>query len=569
MRKFWICAALVCVILLQIFSVSAAPAAKSVSAYATVSPDGSCQMTLTANVYLDGGTDDLQFPLPAKASNITVNGARAHSRMEGGLRQVDVSRVVGKAAGDFTLTFTYQLPNLIVTNDADQLELHLPVLAGFGYPVQGLELSVTLPGDVTEKPAFSSGYHQANIEKDIYCTTSGPTITAVAQTELKDHETLTMTLLVTEEMFPQNRIAPPDFQTVNTLTAVFFVAALLYWALFLRNLPAWPARRPTPPEGYTAGEMGSVLHLQGADLTTMIFSWASLGYVRIHLKPGGHVTLYRRMEMGNERSAFEQRCFQMLFGRRDSLEVSPNRYAEVCLAVSRMKPSLPNLIHPRSGNLKLFRGLAALAGLFCGTAIAINMASGAGLQWFLIILLGALALISSWHIQKWAVNLLVPDRKKLWIALALCALWLLLSALAGLFGTGMGMVAGQLFAGLLAALGGRRTLAGRQGMGEVLGLRRYLRSVPRDELGRICQNNPEYFHQMFPYALALGADKAFAKRFGSLSIGKCPYVETGFDSDMRANQWDSLLRRVYTAMNVKPRNDRLEKLKDLIYSFIK
>ena len=126
MRKFWICAALVCVILLQIFSVSAAPAAKSVSAYATVSPDGSCQMTLTANVYLDGGTDDLQFPLPAKASNITVNGARAHSRMEGGLRQVDVSRVVGKAAGDFTLTFTYQLPNLIVTNDADQLELHLP-----------------------------------------------------------------------------------------------------------------------------------------------------------------------------------------------------------------------------------------------------------------------------------------------------------------------------------------------------------------------------------------------------------------------------------------------------------
>lgn len=569
MRKLLICAALVCVILLQVFSVSAAPAAKSVGAYATVSPDGSCQMTLTVNVYLDGGTNGLNFPLPAKATNITVNGSRAHSRLEDGLRQVDVSRIVGKAAGDFTLTFTYSLPNLIVTNDADQLELHLPVLAGFAYPVQGLELSVTLPGEITAKPAFSSGYHQANIEKDIYCTTAGATITAVAQTELKDHETLTMTLLVSEEMFPQNRIAPPDFQTVNTLTAVFFIVALLYWVIFLRNLPGWPARRPTPPEGYTAGELGSILHLQGADLVTMLFSWASLGYVRIHQKPSGHVTLYRRMEMGNERSGFEQRCFHMLFGRRDSLEVTPNRYADICMAVAQMKPNLPNLVHPRSGNLKLFRGLMALAGMFCGAAIAISMASGAGLQWFLIILLGAGALVSSWYIQRWAVNLLVPDRTKLWISLGLCALWLLLGALVGLFGTGMGMVIGQLFAGLLAALGGRRTPAGRQAMGEVLGLRRYLRSVSRDELGRICQNNPEYFHQMFPYALALGVDKAFAKRFGSLNIGKCPYVETGFDNDMRAKQWDSLLRRVYTAMNVKPRNDRLEKLKELIYSFIK
>ncbi len=568
MRKLLICVLLIGIILSLAFSVSAAPAAKSVSAYATVSPDGTCQMTLTANIYLDGGADNLKFPLPAKASNITVNGSRAHGRVEGGLRQVDVSRIVGRAVGDFTLTFTYSLPNLIVTNDADQLELHLPVLAGFAYPVQGLELSVTLPGEVNAKPAFSSGYHQANIEKDIYCTTNGATITAVAQTELKDHETLTMSLLVTEEMFPQKRITPPDFQTVNTLTAVFFVVALVYWALFLRNLPAWPTRRPTLPEGYTAGELGSILHLQGADLITMIFSWAALGYVRIHAR-SGRVTVYRRMEMGNERGAFEQRCFQMLFGRRDFIEVTPDRYADICQAVAGMKPNLPNLVSSRSGNLKLFRGIMALAGMFRGTAIGISMASGAGLQWFLIILLGAGALASSWYIQQWAVNLLVPDRRKLWIGLGLCALWMLLGAVTGLFGAGMGLVAGQLFAGLLVSLGGRRTLAGRQAMGEVLGLRRYLKTVPRDELGRICQNNPEYFHQMFPYALALGVDKAFAKRFGSLAIGNCPYVETGFENAMRANQWNSILRRVYTAMHVRPRNDRWEKFKELIYSFIR
>ena len=30
-----------------------------------------------------------------------------------------------------------------------------------------MEFTVTLPGEITAKPAFSSGYHQANIEKDI------------------------------------------------------------------------------------------------------------------------------------------------------------------------------------------------------------------------------------------------------------------------------------------------------------------------------------------------------------------------------------------------------------------
>lgn len=550
-------------------SVSAAPSAKGVSAYATVTNDGSAQVTLTVNLHLDSVVSGLRFPLPGNSDNVTVNGARAHSRMEKGLRQVDISGVVGKAVGDFTLTFVYALDDLIVTNDAGQLELQLPLLAGFAYPVQALELSVTLPGPVTGKPAFSSGYHQANIEKDIYCTTTGATITAVSQTELKDHETLVMTLLVTEEMFPQTRIAPPDFQTVETFSTVFLLIALAYWVLFLRNLPSWPARRATPPEGYTAGELGSLLHLRGGNLTMMVFSWAQLGYLLIHLKPNGRVMLYRQMDMGNERSAFEQRCFKQLFGGRDSVDTATNRYGDLFLSVEKMKPNVSALVHPRSGNLMVFRALAAVAGMFGGVAIAIGLSTGAALQWLLIILFGALALYSSWVIQIWAGNLLAPDRRPLWIALGICGVWLLLSVLAGLFSVGMRMAAVQLLMGLLAALGGRRTPAGRQLVGETLGLRRYLRSISPEELRSIGQNNPEYFHRMFPYAMALGVDKAFAKRFGRLPIGACPYVATGFDNDMYAGQWRALLRRIFRSMNVQMENRWKDKLAEWIRMFIK
>lgn len=569
MRRFFVLVVLVATLWGLSVSADAATAAKSISSYATVAADGTCQVTLTATLHLDEPVSHLRFPLPEKSRNVTVNGARARSRVEDGLRQVNLSGVVGKAAGDFTLTFTYTLPNLVVTNDVGLLELQLPLLAGFAYPVQALEFSVTLPGPVTAKPAFSSGYHQANIEKDIYCTTSGATVNATAQVALKDHETLSMTLLVTEEMFPQTRFVMPNFQTVYTLTTVCFLLAAVYWVLFLRNLPSFPHRHTVPPEGYNAGELGSVLHLQGGNLNMMVFSWAQLGYLLIHLEHNGRVRLYRQMDMGNERSSFEQRCFRQLFGRQTVVDAGAVRYAEVYRDVQKLKPNMASLIHSKSGNLRVFQGLAALAGMFGGVCIAMGLSTGAALQWFLVIVLGALALWSSWQIQQWAVNLLVPDKRQLWLALGLCGGWLLVSALGGLFSLGLNMVLGQLIVGLFVALGGRRTAVGRQMMGEVLGLRRYLKTVPTERLQQICRDNPEYFHQMMPYAMALGVDKRFAKQFDKLQIGACPYVFIGTDSTMRATQWCGLMRRVLKGMRTTLPNTRLERLVALIESFMK
>lgn len=569
MRKFLVLSILICVIFGLGIHAHAATEASSVSIYATVSNDGSAQVTLTANIHLDQTQENMQFALPKEAGNITVNGSRARGRVENGLRQVDISGIVGKATGDFALTFTYSLPDLIVTNPVGQLELQMPLLSGFTYPVRALELSVTLPGSITAKPAFSSGYHQANIEKDIYCTTSGATITAVSQVEMKDHETLSMSLLVSEEMFPQPRIIAPDFKTVNTFTLIFWAAALIYWAIFLRNLPSLPAIKPTPPEGYNAGELSSALCLQGGNLNMMVFSWAQLGYLQIHLQPNGKVFLYRQMDMGNERSAYEQRCFKQLFLRQSRVDTGTLRYGELYRSIEKLKPNLSPLMHQKTGNSRVFQYLTAACGALGGITVAIGLSTGAALQWILIIVLGFFALFSSLRIQQWAVNLFVPDRRPLWVSFGLCGGWLALSALAGQFPTGLGMVAGQLFAGLLSALGGRRTPSGRQVMGDILGLRRYFKKVSQEQLWQICRNNPEYFHQLMPYAMALGADSAFAKRFGKLPIGPCPYIFTGTDATMRATQWQGLMRRVLQGMNTQTQHDWKDKLFERIAIFRK
>jgi hypothetical protein len=106
-------------------------------------------------------------------------------------------------------------------------------------------------------------------------------------------------------------------------------------------------------------------------------------------------------------------------------------------------------------------------------------------------------------------------------------------------------------------------------MGETLGLRRYLKTVSNQQLRLICQNNPEYFHEMAPYALALGADKRFAKQFGKLSIGQCPYIFTGADNEMRAKDWVALMHRVLSGMNTKTQNGYQERLIALLEGFLR
>ena len=47
-------------------------------------------------------------------------------------------------------------------------------------------------------------------------------------------------------------------RTILPVGTVLAILAVLYWLVFLRCLPPRRIRRATAPEGYTAGDMGSV-----------------------------------------------------------------------------------------------------------------------------------------------------------------------------------------------------------------------------------------------------------------------------------------------------------------------
>jgi len=548
---------------------SAAVSAPKVSCFATVMSDGSCQVTMTVTLHITEQTKDLTFPVPAQATGITLNGSRVGSTRSETARYVNLGRALGKALGDVSFTLHYTIHNIINTTEQGTLELRLPMLSGFESPIESMDFSVTLPGQVTALPGFESGYHQKSIEQYLSYKVDGAVITGNALEAMKDHETLSMVLTVDETMFPQTMTVSRDWSIGAIAMGVCAALALLYWLIFWMFVPLRQERCSDPPEGFTAGETGCVLHLQGVDLSQTVLSWARLGYVTVQPDRRGRVLIHKRMEMGNERKDAERRLFATLFGKKNTVDTGSAFYANLVLSMAKKPMGLQEQLHRRSGNPKVFRGLAAGIGLFGGVCMAIAMSGGALLQGLLILVLGVLGGISGWYIQLWCSSMILGRSTRLAGCLTVASIWLLLALAAGVFPVGLWMVLGLLLAGVLLAWGGRRTFQGKQAVAQMLGLRRHLRSVDKETLQRLCENDPYYFFSMAPCAMALGQGKVFARRFGKLRLESCPYLVVNTEAKKTAVEWLQLLQRTEASMNARARQLPWEQLLGLLRSFRK
>ena len=564
MRKLIFVFLTVAVLLSLCFPVSAANSATSAQVVASVTADGGCEINMTVTVQVDEPVEKLYFPVPAEAVGISLNGSRVTAVKSGTVRRVNLSRLVGKVAGTSSFHIRYTLHDVIHSTEAGTLEMQLPLLNGFDFGVKALQFSVTLPGAVEAKPAFVSGYHKAAIEEHISCTVNGMTVNGTSLKELKDHETLTMHIAVSEEMFPRTVVQTQSTTLFLIGMAVCGVLALLYWLIFMWNLPRGREETTEPPEGFDAGTVGSILSTQGVDMSLTVLTWAQLGYLMIRRERGGKIVLYKRMDMGNERNDFEREIFYKLFRRRRLVDTGSLGFAQLHRDVSTRSGKVDEMFREHSGPAVVFRVLAAGIGLFGGTGIGLLMGSGALLRGFLMVLMGAVGGISGWLILPWAGSLRLRRKPSLVWGPVMCVFWILLALAAGDITLGLWMTGGLLVAGLFHAVGGRRTELGEQTCQQLRGLRRYLRGAEGSSLRNHINSDPDYFFRMLPYAMALGVDKQFAQSFGSMRLDDCPYLQGAGREGMTAMQWRKLLQKILADLEDRARTLPVEKFVSLL-----
>lgn len=540
-------------------SASAENSAPRADIYCTVNADGDCLVSLSVTIHLDAGDDSLTFPLPAAATSITMNGYSASTTRSASAVHVNLSRATSGLPGDFTIRFDYMLPDVVYPIEGRKLEMTIPIISGFSYPITSMSYVITLPTQITTLPSFTSTYRQNGIDADLDYVIKDNMITGSIRNGLNDHESFSLTMPVEQEMFPTvstyQRTGNPE---VIPMLAVLG-AALMYWLLFLRTLPPPRVTANHPPEGLTAGELGCRLTLQGGDLTMLVLSWAQLGYLLIHQDGNGRVLLHKRMEMGNERSLFEVRIFGLLFGNRRVVDCSGSHYAKLCRKTAGMLPGEKTMCSSHPIHRKLFRVLCCASQSICGVCLTMNLTTITALEVLLGIVLVVLGAAFAWQIQNIAYGLFLRRKNGVWAGLVCLGLWTVLGLIAGVVLIALGSAAAQLCAGFLSAYGGRRTSLNKAETGQILALRRYLKNPPKQELERRLSLDPELFFRLAPYALAMGVMKPYAAAFGKRKLPQCPYLVTKVHGKRTAAEWADTMTAIVTLMDARYRQLEAER----------
>ena len=538
---------------------------------ATINVDGDAMVSLTLNLHLEDANQNLSYPLPGTASNITVNGASPATNKSGSLTVVSLTRVTGGQPGDYVVTISYSLPKVVTVSmktdplnkskqivDKDNLKLELPLLSGFAYPISAMNYTITLPGEFTSTPDFYSTYQQNGLASELNLLYNGNMLTGSSKSDFNDHESVYMTMTLSPDMFPgvstYQRTGNPELVPMGILAG----AALLYWLLFLRTFPARRENCTIPPEGITAGELGCRLFLKGADLTTMVLCWAQLGYILIQVD-GRRVLLHKRMDMGNERSLFEVRTFRSLFGDRRVVDASSLAYAKTLRKAKSMIPGENTICRSTERKRTIYRYLLCASPVFCGICMAMNMTSITALQILLCLLFGALAVVTAWQLHKAAFCVIGRDRTGFLLAGISLAVWLIIGLIAKVVWIPLAECAGQILLGFPAAWGGRRSEVNRHEVAQLRGLRHYLSHMPAEDVQRLLAADSSYYFRMAPYAMALGVLHPFTQAFGKRKLPQCPYIVTRVHGSRKAEDWETLLKDLTSRMDARAKRMEMDR----------
>lgn len=515
---------------------------QSANSVATVDSDGSCSVTITMQVQLEQ-TQWLRIPLPAEAREVRLNGSRALP-WTGGDQMVLLLR---RQAGTHTLELSFQLDS-VITENGKVLQADIPLLTGVALPVERYTFTVTMPGNLTADPSFTS-YLGDSTGDYLDVAVTGKTISGASVGRLNDSLDLTLEYWGDSDLFPDHRVKTPFLGGWITPMIVLMVLGALYYLVAL--FPSFPKKERcfNPPEGLAAGDIGTCITGCGMDLTMMVFSWAQMGYLSIEVDRPGRVLLRKRIEMGSERSDFEVKAFQKLFAGRQVVDGMGLNYALLYRKMEKKSPLLRQIYASRSGNPKILRILAMTAGGFCGILLSQGMYSAGIFTVLLAVVMGGACVGLSHLIQVATRALPLGNHRTLRNGIIAAVVWLILGWITGQPGLAAILVAYEALVGIATAVGGRRSEGGRQYLAQVRGLRAHLTRGSVFEIQQCLARNPNYFFEMMPYALALGVEKRFARRFGKVRIPACDYMVTGNGGRLTPVQWAVLMRQAADGMN--------------------
>lgn len=289
----------------------------------------------------------------------------------------------------------------------------------------------------------------------------------------------------------------------------------------------------TAPDGMDPMELGYVLDgvIDTDDVTSMIYYFASKGYLHISMRDNEVVLTRKRMcSLPDEESAHAKALFEGLFDDgREQTEISDLQnsfYMHIDKAKLLIGAKRPKMYQPKSvGRFALF-SLLALAGLLLPVFAVGAFYIGGGYFPLSAFMMGgpvAAAAILTWisenYRYKWS-------RGK---HTALLVVWIVIYAIFALIWYMMLSHVLTGFERLLALACGFVPLILQRGalarneeyvdrLGKILGFKEFILVTKKDRIEAMLETNPELFYDVLPYAQVMNVSDEWEEKFKTITI---------------------------------------------------
>lgn len=528
----------------------------TVSVSADVAENGKTQVTMTLQLTFTGTETRVTIPLSGTdLSKISAGDVRFDTE------ETDLgTNVVLKKKEGFSGTQTFQISYRVpLTEDGDDAVDHyaLGLLSSqLGKKIGGCSFSLVLPAGQVQlpeefvlEPKVISGYNGELSAQETGLTVSGTTITgSVSDRMACDSLALELDLPAGYFKVRSTRIPVVSITWLSVAMMAVLLLCAVYWQLKLRTPHVESTARLLAPEGVLVCQLPMVLDGSTCDVTAMVLEWANLGYLSIGQTKGGQVYLTRRISMGSERSAAEQKLFAQIFGTKRRVAMTPGRCAAAAARFrSASRRSLSRVIFDKTGGNLLFvqNPCRLLLAVGLGYMAYGALPEGGGFV-VLAVLIGCVGLIYALYLHSalcafFSLRTVTPISILCWV-LALAAL-----AVGLLSGTLLEVLVGLLaclFSSLVSARGPRRSQRGRDALAQARGCRTFCLHVSWQKLQIYQERNRRFFQTQLPRAVALGVDKQFARRFERLPVPVPEWLSVSGPSAMSAQSLQRLLTPV-------------------------
>ena len=519
---------LCCMLLLSLCANAAAARAETMKVAMTVDENGTTKAEVSLHLVCDGSVPRLSIALGPNVSGVRLDGHSSEVTRSGGQTTVVLTDETGLPA-EMDLHLSYTVRNT-VDPDSESQRFSLRLLGGLqDADIEKFTANIQMPGGFDAIPEFSSGYYAEGIDNylTIHVSADG-LITATSMDSMLAGETLDLRLETGPDYFSVHNVAGRTLLVDRIAMIVLALFGALYWWRALRS----PLPRVEPqtraPMGVEPGVAGLLTVGAGPDLALMALNWAACGYLRATRVRGGRLLLTQLIPMGNERSSYEQAVFQRLFAHTGEVLSGSNSWTAAQNKADKAARSYWNgrLYEKRRGRPGILRACAVLLCGFAALSGADRVIPSMTLRPLLLAAAALAGVIWGMALQYALRRVLLHNRQKPIILLLLC-LAVLIAAIR-LTGERGALLCALLFSAavwLALIFGPKRRRTGVDTLSDLLGWRRYLRTLTPTLAQQLLAADSQYYYRTLLFAEALGVGGSFSRAFDGQKMVVCNFFE--------------------------------------------